>query len=78
MTDYTPVECGIYSEYELAILHGKRLRICWRSADGQPRMEVLTPRDLRTRDHAEYLLAERHGGQLLALRLDYISKVVAI
>ncbi len=27
MTDYTPIDCSLHSEYELAIIQGKHLRI---------------------------------------------------
>lgn len=78
MTDYTPIECGLHSEYELAIMQQKRLRISWHQPDGQAHVEVLKPRDLQTRNHEEYLLAEQHDGQQLTLRLDYIRKVETI
>jgi Rho-binding antiterminator len=74
MTDYTPIDCALYSEYELAILQGKRLRISWRDAEGQTRIDVCMPLDLVTRDHAEYLLVGRADGQRLELRLDRISR----
>jgi len=78
MTDCTPIGCGLHSKYELAILHGKRLHISWVQPDGQLRVEVLKPRDLQTRNHEEYLIAEQHDGQQLELRLDYIRKIDAI
>lgn len=73
MTDYTPIDCGQYSEYELAILQRKRLRISWRDATGQACIEVFTPLDLVTRDHAEFLVVTRSDGQRRELRLDHIS-----
>jgi len=54
MTDYTPIDCGLHSEYELAMLHAKRLRISWCQSDGQLHVEVLQSRDLKSRDHEEY------------------------
>ncbi|RTZ61283.1 MAG: transcriptional antiterminator, Rof, partial [Gammaproteobacteria bacterium] len=30
MTDYQPIDCGIHSEYEVAILRGKPIRLRWR------------------------------------------------
>jgi Rho-binding antiterminator len=78
MADYTPIDCGLYSEYELAILHGKRLRTSWCQPDGRARVEVLKPRDLQTRNHEEYLIAEKPDGQQLELRLDYIRKIETI
>jgi Rho-binding antiterminator len=74
MTDYTPVACDLYSEYEVAIVQRKRLRLSWRQAGGQLRVELLRPVDLRTRNHAEFLLAETLKGNKLELRLDQIIK----
>jgi Rho-binding antiterminator len=71
-TDYTPIDCGSYSEYELAIMHGKRLRVSWRDAEGPPRIEVLVPVDLRTRQGEEYLVAINHLGAEREIRLDRI------
>jgi len=75
MTDYTPVDCGLYSEYELAILRRRRLRIYWHEADGQARIDVLMPVDLRTRRGEEFLVLERADGQSTELRLDRIGRV---
>ncbi len=74
MTDYTPVDCALYSEYEVAILQHKRMRLSWRQADGQLHLEVLRPVDLQTRGHAEFLLAKSLDGKRLELRLDQIIK----
>ena len=74
MTDYTPIDCGSYSQYELAILRGTRMRISWRDPGGQLHVETLKPRDLVTRDHGEYMVAESQTGATLELRLDYIHR----
>jgi len=79
MTDYTPIDCALHSEYELAIMHAKRLRVSWRPPDDvQLQVEILKPLDLQTCNHEEYLLAERRDGQQLKLRLDCIRKIEAI
>jgi len=78
MADYTPIDCGLYSEYELAILQGERLRISWCQPDDQPRIDVLKPRGLQTRNREEYLIAEQQDGQHLELRLDYIRRIEII
>jgi Rho-binding antiterminator len=75
MTDYRPIDCGQYSEYELAILQRKRLRVSWHEFDGQSHIELLTPIDLRTRDHEEFLVVKRPDGRAFELRLDYIVRV---
>lgn len=71
-TDYRPIDCRLYSEYELAIMHGERLRISWRDAEGSPRIEVLIPVDLRTRQGEEFLVAKDHNGLEREIRLDRI------
>jgi Rho-binding antiterminator len=78
MTDYTPIDCALHSEYELAIVHGLHLRISWSRPDGRRHVEVLKPRDLKTRNHEEYLIAEQPDGQQLEIRLDRIRKIEPI
>jgi transcriptional antiterminator Rof (Rho-off) len=74
MTDYHPIPCGTYAELEVAILHQVRLRVAWRSPDGVRHLETLLPRDLNTRNHEEYLLAEDARGETLEIRLDRIAR----
>jgi Rho-binding antiterminator len=71
-TDYTPIDCGLYSEYELAIMHGARLQLRWRDVEGFPRIEVLIPVDLRTRQGEEFLVVIDHAGDEREIRLDHI------
>jgi Rho-binding antiterminator len=75
MSEYTPIDCGLYSQYELAILHHRRLRISWRDNQGETHIGILTPRDLQTREGAEFMIAEDQDGQSLELRLDWIQHV---
>lgn len=70
--DYTPIPCGLYSEYEVAILQRQRLRLQWRDANGIDHIDRVVPTDLQTRNHCEYLIAENHEGAKLQLRLDRI------
>ncbi len=72
MTDYTPIDCGLHSEYEVAILHRRKLRMSWRSEQGD-QVQVLLPKDLQTRNGEEFLIAEAADGELLRLRLDRIT-----
>jgi Rho-binding antiterminator len=78
MNDYIPVGCDIYSRYELAILRQHRLRVSWRDAADQLHVDVLRPRNLITRNHAEFMLAERSDGIEMELRLDRIVKTQAL
>ena len=78
MTDYEPIDCGLYSAYEVAILQRKRLRISWRDAAGQPHIDVVAPKDLRTLHHEEFLVVENQAGLTLELRLDFITNAESI
>lgn len=72
--NYTPIDCGVYSEYELAIMHRRRLRLHWQDENGIDHVESVMPQDLLTRDKCEYLIAERQDGSTLQLRLDHILR----
>lgn len=72
-SDYTPIACARYSELELAILRRLRLRLSLRGRSGLHRIETLTPVNLRTRCHAEYLIARNDAGTPRVLRLDRIA-----
>ncbi len=72
--DYVPISCELYSRYELAIMHGQALRVSWCAACGIHRVETLIPIDLRTRRHAEFMLAQTLAGTKRVLRLDRIIK----
>jgi Rho-binding antiterminator len=74
MTDYTPIDCGQYSEYERAVLRRKRLRISWHDPHGQSHIDVFMPTDLFTRSGEEFLVLDRGDGKPFELRLDRISK----
>jgi Rho-binding antiterminator len=70
--DYTPIDCGRYSQYEVAILQRTPLQLQWRDEAGREQCGRVVPRDLQTRDHCEYLIVESGAGAMLALRLDRI------
>ena len=75
MSEYTPIDCDRYSEYELAIMRKRKLRICWRDAEAVTHVEMLLPRDLQTRHGEEFLIAENSAGERLEIRLDRITEV---
>jgi len=70
--DYVPVDCGLYSEYELAIMHRDRLRLTWRDPGGEMHIASVIPTDLRTRAGAEYLTVIQQNGKTCEIRLDRI------
>lgn len=76
MTDdldpYTPIACGLHSEYELAIMRRISLRLGWRDTHGQQHIGNVLPLDLYTRKHVEYLVARAIDGQQHEIRLDKI------
>ncbi len=74
MSDYTPIDCGLYSRYELAILRRRRLRLSWRDAGGLARIDTVTPIDLETRSGEEFLVFEQSDGHRLDVRLDRIVR----
>jgi len=73
MTDYTPIDCGLHSEYELAIMRGRSLQLRWRDEDGQTHDERLRPLDLQACNREEFLIVENRNGERLRLRLDRIE-----
>jgi Rho-binding antiterminator len=72
MTDYKPIDCGLYSEYEVAILHRDRLRLSWRDSKENVHIEVFTPNDLRTHQGEEFLVVIGQDGRQQEIRLDRI------
>ncbi len=70
---YTPIPCGVYSEYEVAIMHREILRLHWRDETGMDHIDRVIPLDLQTRDHCEYLQArDCADNSRLEIRLDRI------
>jgi len=78
MTDYRPIDCGVYSGYEIAILRRRLLRLAWAAPGGVTRIDNVRPLDLKTRSSEEFLLAEDSSGRLLEIRLDHISRCAEI
>ncbi|GAB6040975.1 transcriptional antiterminator, Rof [Endothiovibrio diazotrophicus] len=76
MSDYQPIACARYSELELHIMRRQRLRLQRVTEEGIVE-ERLLPRDLTTEAGAEYLHAERAGGDRLQIRLDAIVDFAA-
>ena len=74
MADYTPIDCGLYSRYELAILRRRRLRLSWRDAGGLARIDTVKPVDLETRGGEEFLVIEQSDGHRVDVRLDRIVR----
>ncbi len=78
MSDYRSIPCDSYDHFEIAILHGQRLRVTWHDEQARQHVETLCPRDLQTRNGAEYLLADMQTGQRIELRLDRIVQALPL
>ena len=73
MTDYVPIDCAVHSEYELAIMHRQRLRLTWQGDAGIIHIRFVTPTDLRTLNHEEFMDVTDEQGDSHSIRLDRIQ-----
>ena len=71
--DYKPIDCGLYSQYEVAIMHREKLKLSWQDDSGLTHLEVITPLDLKIIDSAEYLIGKNAEDEQLIIRLDWID-----
>lgn len=69
---YVPIECGLHSQYELAIMHGNNIQLSWMDQQQNRHSEEVTPLDLITRDRKEYLVIRTSNGEQYQVRLDKI------
>ncbi|HSG12105.1 MAG TPA: hypothetical protein VLB10_10205 [Gammaproteobacteria bacterium] len=76
MTDYAPVDCGLHSQYEPAIMHRQRLRLS-RTTDTLPVMAcTVIAEDIFTRDGQEFLQVRDEKGREHTIRLDRITACI--
>ena len=73
MTEYTTVDCGLHSAYELAIMRRDRIKLGWRDTAGATHLETVIPVDLRTRSNEEFLVVSVTDGTQREIRLDRIT-----
>lgn len=78
MTDYQPIDCQTYGEFERAIIGRQRLRVNWRDAAGMDHIEILVPLDLETCRGEEFLHASNDRDEKLRLRLDLIRHATTV
>lgn len=72
MSDYRPIACADHERLEFAALTRQWLEVNVTAGDHAGRQRVL-PRDVYTRDGAEWLLAETGSGEQLTVRLDSLQ-----
>jgi Rho-binding antiterminator len=70
--EYKPIPCGLHENYQFAVMRRALLVVSWRADDQSVRHEKLLPRDVFTRQGAEFLEAERQDGERYLIRLDRI------
>jgi len=73
MTDYIPIDCAVHSGYELAIMRRQRLRLAWLGDDSIIHIKTVTPTDLRTLNHEEFMDVTDEQGDTYSIRLDRIQ-----
>jgi inorganic pyrophosphatase len=73
MTDYTPIACSRYDDFELAIMHREWLRLGLDANDADLRELVVLPLDIGVADGAEWLTGRDEQGLTHRLRLDRIA-----
>ena len=78
MTDYRPIACGLYSQYEEKILHGKPIPLRWREPGQEEQQQTVIPVDLKTRKGEEFLIVKTRAGETLEIRLDWIRTTNSI
>ncbi|MCP4993824.1 MAG: transcriptional antiterminator, Rof [Gammaproteobacteria bacterium] len=74
-TPYVPIDCGIHSTYEVAILNRKWVEVKWCDENGDIHASTLLPKDLITRDGGEFLQLQDETGQSEEIRLDRIESI---
>jgi Rho-binding antiterminator len=70
---YLPIACAAHDEFEIAIMHRKKLHLKWTDDSGKTQLCDVLPEDILVKEGAEYLLAKRCEDETaLCLRLDKI------
>jgi len=72
-TDYQPISCANYDQYEIAIMHGSKMHLTWQT-DNVIYDQIVTPLDLRTAHGEEYLILRLVSGDSAQVRLDHIRR----
>lgn len=77
-TSYTPIECGLHSEYELAIMHKTKCEISWKDSDKATQAMKARPIDLIVKDKQEFLKIKSDKNEIMEIRLDKIIYMKAL
>ena len=77
VSEYHPISCARYDEYEIAIMHRARLHLTWQE-DNVIYDQTVTPLNLRTQNGAEYLILRDAAGTTREVRLDHIRHMTPL
>ena len=70
---YRPISCASYDQYEIAIMHRRRMHLVW-DEDNVIYDRAVTPLDLRTTSGQEFLILRLEDGETREVRLDHIRR----
>jgi transcriptional antiterminator Rof (Rho-off) len=72
--DYMPIACALHEHYQYAVMKSALLDLRWLTQGGLVRQARVLPRDVYTREGAEYLCVETREGEAIEIRLDRIAQ----
>ena len=72
-SDYQPISCASYDQYEIAIMHRRPMRLVW-DEENVIYDRVVTPLNLRTAQGQEFLILRLDNGETREVRLDHIRR----
>lgn len=76
--EYKPISCALYSQFELWIMHGEKIRLAWHTEDSITRIERVVPKDVRAETGVEYLYFRDTHNKSARIRLDRIVEATPI
>lgn len=72
MSEYKPIACALHEQYQLAVMKKASLDLVWDDESGEERRDRVRPKDVYTREKAEYLLVDIENIGAIEIRLDRI------
>ena len=76
--NYIPIECGLHSEYELAIMHKRKVNLIWLNANNEEQSEIVEPVDIFSKNKQEFLKIRTAENNTHKIRLDKIKTFITI
>lgn len=72
MSEYQQIACGLHEQYQYAVIKKRKLDLLWVDGAGEKFKAVVLPKDVFTRNKAEYLRIELNDNNIIDIRLDRI------